>query len=560
MLTQIAKLSLLAASITTLIACGGGGGGGSTPTPPASKIDGRAIDGPLAGATVTFADCQDKTVLTDAVGKFTFPEGCLSSSLVVTGGVDTATDLPFTGTLKAPKNSGNAAVMITPITTLIEVLGADQAAKTATALGLNGVNLLSTDPTTHQALYAKTVAVQQLVEEINQAIAALGGNVSTDALNAAAFAAVAQALSSADGSTSALQDTAFITQVLASTLDTVKADLPLDIQNNLANVKANLAALTSATIAKRIQAIETTIISMTNFSANADNTAAIKAATKDTIIKAKEAVDTEKSIALLQSVLTADSTQIAALLAEISTHLNAATVDTAALTASLQSLAQAATAAGVTLVVDAALIDDLSKPNAFFTNYLKLSGFSIGNTVYNPAQLTSSLLTPITLTSLDNLFVSVDAAGNLANTTQAVAATLKVQSANPETVTVNIKNVALTFGTSGSLSAATIPSGATLSLSSASRNASFKTTAPINVYQNGSVALNLATLQQLLPSHLQAQLTDLMPKGTTTVTATIAAGSTPIAYEGTNGVTTAPKYTLGTNTGSGITAKFNLPQ
>ena len=558
MLKNITKLSCLAASISMLIACGGGGSKGDNgyvPPPSVSPTTGRAVDGPLAGSTVTFIDCENKTTETDSTGNFTFPENCSSSRLSINGGIDIATDLPFTSTLTAPISNGSLTVVITPITTLITTLGTDQANTLAVTLGLNGVNLLSADPTRNKVLYAKTVSVQQLVEEIVQAIAALGGNVSAEDLNKAAFEALANALKNAPAGSDPLQNTAIISAALSATLDAVKSGLPEDIQQNLDNVKANLSSLIATSIANHIRAINEAIMNMT-FNPNADNTQAIKNETKTAIAKIKEAIDTEKAIALLGIILTLDSDEVAPLLQSIATALNASPVDVTTLTSSLTKLATIAQEAGINISVNE-IVDEIKDPNSFFTNYIKLSGFAVGNTVYTPSEITASATTPIVLPSLDNLFVSVAGAGSYANTTKSVGASLTVASKNPETVTVKISEVVLAFGSAGALSNATIPAGATLSLTSQTRNASFKTSSVLNVYQNGSIALNLATLQALLPSHLESQLTGLAPKGTTIVTATISAGSTPVAYDGAGGsLTLAPKF----GSASGVVAKFALPE
>ena len=97
-----------------------------------------------------------------------FPLGCSSSSIRISGGLDTATNLAFSSTLKAPKSSSND-VIVSPITTLIQTQV--EAGKTVTeanaeiarALGLQGTNLLTADPMDSQELYTKTVVVQQLV-------------------------------------------------------------------------------------------------------------------------------------------------------------------------------------------------------------------------------------------------------------------------------------------------------------------------------------------------------------------------------------------------------------
>ena len=86
MLKHSLKLTALAAATSLLLsACGGSSSGGGSNS-PAPTIKGLAVDGPLAGATVTFVDCNNAQVETDNEGNFTFPQGCTSSELTVTGG------------------------------------------------------------------------------------------------------------------------------------------------------------------------------------------------------------------------------------------------------------------------------------------------------------------------------------------------------------------------------------------------------------------------------------------------------------------------------------------
>lgn len=79
-------------------------------------LTGKAIDGYLAGATVTMqgSDGKTYTTTTDANGNFTFPAGTPQGTLTTTGGIDLSTGKPFKGVLTAPAGS----TVITPLTTL----------------------------------------------------------------------------------------------------------------------------------------------------------------------------------------------------------------------------------------------------------------------------------------------------------------------------------------------------------------------------------------------------------------------------------------------------------
>src|SRR5262249_46293906 len=119
-------------------------------------LHGLGIDGYISGATV-FADANFNGVLdpgeasttTDATGNYALDSH--GAPLVLQGGFDTATNLPFTGTMLAPAGS----TVVTPLTTLIQKVAAsttgDAAAAqqlVASALGLHsGPDLNDPAPT-----------------------------------------------------------------------------------------------------------------------------------------------------------------------------------------------------------------------------------------------------------------------------------------------------------------------------------------------------------------------------------------------------------------------------
>lgn len=201
------RLIPAAAAACLLASCGGGGGsapgdlGGSGPPPVATS--GVAVDGYLAGANVLCdgngngrADTGELGVGTDAGGRFSFPLGC-ASGLVLNGGTNVDTGLPFIGVLRAPAG----ASVVSPLTTLL-VAGLS-AAQITTALGLPAdTDLLNTDPAltvdgvlVNADLMKKAAAVQQLLQKTAEVFAALAGSNSLASLQAlytevvAAFAA-----------------------------------------------------------------------------------------------------------------------------------------------------------------------------------------------------------------------------------------------------------------------------------------------------------------------------------------------------------------------------------
>ncbi len=562
MLKHSLKLTALAAATSLILsACGGSSSGGSTA--PAQTIKGLAIDGPLAGATVTFVDCNNAQVETDNEGNFTFPQDCTSSELTVTGGIDTATDLPFTGEIKAPQRAPNEQnlIVVSPITTLIQAsidAGATPAEATqqiAAALNLSGVDLLSVDPMKNQQVYAKTVAVQQMVEQIQAVVASLGGSTTQAELNRAAFTALQVALSDSDED---LTSTATITAAISATVEAVKADLSLDIQNNLENVQTNLAALSAEVISSNVQSVETAIQNVPAATFNA-GTESIKNETQAAVTEAKESVAAEKIVTALAPVLTAAPAQIEQSLKKISTAVANPTAPT-----SNDDIASAITQ--IETVVPAGTIDSttvteaVQKANEFYADYLELNGFNVQNTNQTITALNASLTNPIEVPSLNNLLVGISAKGIHATTASPIVAAAALHiSTGTKTLTISANQLNLNF-TGGTLTAATIPANTKIKVDSTinSLNTTLTVNAAQDVLSNGKIALNTATLGSLSPI-LANQLNSFSLKGdTVTVTAVIKA--LPVIAINNGKPALASKYTLGTTDGSGVSAKFKVTQ
>ena len=561
MLKHSLKLTALAAATSLILsACGGSSSGGSTA--PAQTIKGLAIDGPLAGATVTFVDCNNAQVETDNEGNFTFPQDCTSSELTVTGGIDTATDLPFTGEIKAPQRAPNEQnlIVVSPITTLIQAsidAGASPAEATqqiAAALNLSGVDLLSVDPMKNQQVYAKTVAVQQMVEQIQAVVASLGGSTTQAELNRAAFTALQVALSDSDED---LTSTATITAAISATVEAVKADLSLDIQNNLENVQTNLAALSAEVISSNVQSVETAIQNVPAATFNA-GTESIKNETQAAVTEAKESVAAEKIVTALAPILTAAPAQIEQSLKKISTAVANPNAPT-----SNDDIASAITQIQTnvpTVTLPPSTIEAVQKANEFYADYLELNGFNVQNTNQTITALNASLTNPIEVPSLNNLLVGISAKGIHATTASPIVAAAALHiSTGTKTLTISANKLNLNF-TAGTLTAASIPAGTAIKVDSTIN--SLKTTITINadkdVLSNGKIALNTATLGSLSAS-LATQLNSFSLKGdTVTVTAVIKAS--PVIAINNGKPALASKYTLGTTDGSGVSAKFKVTQ
>jgi len=560
---RVFKLTTLAIATSLLAACGGGGGSSNAPSQP--TISGRAVDGPLAGSLVTFLDCGEKTTEPDTNGNFNFPQGCNESRLIVSGGIDTTTDLPFAGELKAPKvapGQGNT-IIASPLTTLIQAsVDAGKTPEQATneisaALGINlasGQSLLTVDPTKNKDVYAKTVAVQQLVEQIQSVVSSLGGEATQAELNTAAFTALQTALTNTSGSTPNLTNVETISSAISTTIEKVQAKLPADTQNNIANVKANVSALSAQVVAENVRTVQEAIVSAPDTAFTQGNIQAIKNATQAGVVEAKESIAAEKIVTALVPVLTQTLTPEAKeALQAISTAV--ASFNTTEIS---NALTEFETVAAISIPEEAK--EAVEKANEFYADYLELNGFSAQATNYTFNQLASSLTNPIQISTLNNLLVGITGKGTQANTSITAAAALKISTAT-QTFTMTADQVNLTF-TSGNLTEAAIPAGAQIKVDS-SINA-LNTTITVNstqdVLNSGKIALNTATLSKLSASFAN-QLNQFKLTGdTVTVTAVIKTPSSVVAIVKDNKPALASKYTLGTTDGSGVTAKFKVLQ
>lgn len=556
------KLTVLSIALTSLLTACGGGSSGSSPSSPT----GRAVDGPLAGATVTFNDCNNAQAITDSAGNFSFPAGCTSSLVTITGGIDTATDLPFTGELKAPKaTSTQNKIIVSPITTLIQAsvaagaTPAQAAQQVATALNLSGVDLLSADPMTNQAVYAKTVAVQELVEQIQETVSSLGGSTSQADLTSQAFRALQTALASSTPSADTLTNPATITAALTATVEAVKTDLPLTAAE-LANVKTNLSALAVDVIASNVSKVQTAITSVpaASFTAGTDS---IKTATQAAIVGAKDSVAAQQIIEALAPVLTQAPADISESLAEIS---QAVADNTAASNTQISAaLDQIQTKVDTSIINVTDIKDTVQNANSFYADYLKLEGFSVQANSFTPVQLNATLASPASVTTINNLLVGISGAGKYATGTIAETAAAAINiTVGSKSLTITADKLSLEF-TAGTLTKASIPQGAKITVDSTLNtvtSTNFTVDVEKNVLSNSKVALNTATLSSLSPS-LASQLTNFSLKDqTATVTAVISATPKIAIAKADSTPTLASKYTVGSIDGSGVSAKFKVTQ
>jgi hypothetical protein len=222
------KLSLLSVAVTLALAACGGGGGSS---PVTSNTGGKVVDGYLSGATVFcdankngVSDAGEATTTTDTGGNFTFSPGC-EGTIVASGGTDATTGHAFKGTLSAQAGSA----VTTPLTSLIADTGMT-GAQLATALSLPaGTDTTKIDPVaaTDKSLLKKTLAVQQIVQQLANMFASLAGNTDIAGIYSKVGGALAKSLManaapliSADGTV----NTSVVNAAATGALAALKAD------------------------------------------------------------------------------------------------------------------------------------------------------------------------------------------------------------------------------------------------------------------------------------------------------------------------------------------------
>ena len=162
-----------------------------------AAYSGTGVDGILVGSTVCIdmdesGTCDEGEPAdpdgTDADGLFEIPETTAKGPLLLVGGTDSGTGLPFTGVLSAPSGS----TVVTPLTSAIQSLVksgqsvADAESAVKNGMGLKDVNVsltsfdpyngMATDPENAQKVLASQAQLQVLVHTAAVTIAAADGN------------------------------------------------------------------------------------------------------------------------------------------------------------------------------------------------------------------------------------------------------------------------------------------------------------------------------------------------------------------------------------------------
>lgn len=290
----VSHIPLTACALATALLVSACGGGDASPPPTVIGSSGFAVDDYISGATVVCdangngaSDAGETTTSTDSTGFFKFAATC-ASTLVVTGGTNIDTQLPFVGKLMAPAGS----TMVTPLTTLMsEGMTLDQI---NAALGLPaGTNVATLDPARkvggeleNANLFRKTLAVQQVLQKTAETLAALGGSDDVAAMYSQAAAAMATVLR---GGASLLagdaMNQATVSAVVQAAATRVNAEVnaaslaqvmagALTVQANQILAADGAQAITAATLAQQgSSAIQAFVV---------DNETALQAAPSDT--------------------------------------------------------------------------------------------------------------------------------------------------------------------------------------------------------------------------------------------------------------------------------------
>ena len=279
-------------SMLVALMLAGCGGSSSGPTP-----SGKAVDGYLSGATVTCdangngaADTGENNTTTNSTGDFSLPCG---AGLVLTGGTNIDTGLPFEGRLRAPSGSR----VITPLTTLVS-LGLSNA-KLATMLGLPaGTDVTQVDPAlrvggvyVNQALFAKTLALQQAIQQTAQIVfSATQAGTPSAAVSQALYAQIAQtvatSLTSASGSTPLISvDGTTDSSVMLSIVAAAVAGVKSNTSPELAPLVSAAATLDESRVAAVATSGITSLVSTLAIATGDGLVAAAKRAQSETVLR-----------------------------------------------------------------------------------------------------------------------------------------------------------------------------------------------------------------------------------------------------------------------------------
>ena len=360
---KISGLSLSPVSLLALSACG------SSSSTTSYDFDGNAVAGPIYGA-IAFIDydedgeldltsngdaVDEPYVYTDSDGAFSLDSTDSDAPVVVTtdsdtaGGltvsaVDYATDTALDGlTLRAPFGSTVASPMTTIAYDLIE--DGYTEAEVATALGLDGIAILSFNPYASgvdatDALAAEKVA-SQIITLVKGISAAAEGSGANKALAAAAAFKSVVTVTKAAGGTIDLSD--------ATTLASIQVEAVTNVASLVTDTVAFATTMTSAMIG--VSAINTAIAALTDFTSSASKGVMATASQLATETKAMAVLEKASAGSGSAAITLTNSTAVASAAAAVAS--NAAPTDIALSTKYFES-----GAAGDDLVITITGTDD----------------------------------------------------------------------------------------------------------------------------------------------------------------------------------------------------------
>jgi len=250
-------LSLSAALLLGLSGCSGGGSSSDIASAVSKAYNGIGIDGILAGSTVCIdandngvCDTGEPSDVTDAQGQFEISSTTVTGPLLLIGGTDIGTGLPFTGSLTAPAGS----TVVTPLTSAVQSLvksgksAAEAEANVKAALGVpSDVNLTTFDPfgevsANAQAVLASQAHLQTIVHAASVAVASADANQTTGSVMGNVFAQISESFDGATGDVNlTVADVTAVTKSVAN-------DLYADNQVALVSVKNNAEATAQSAV------------------------------------------------------------------------------------------------------------------------------------------------------------------------------------------------------------------------------------------------------------------------------------------------------------------------
>lgn len=141
---KITKIIPLAVSVAALLTVTGCSNTIQSPAAIIAAVTGSVFDGAISGATVCMdvnkddvCNAGEPTAVTDIFGSFSMNANGLTGPLIMSGGTDTGTGLPFTGTMSAPAGSTAVSPLTSAMQSLVKTGATPEAAEASIKKALN---------------------------------------------------------------------------------------------------------------------------------------------------------------------------------------------------------------------------------------------------------------------------------------------------------------------------------------------------------------------------------------------------------------------------------------